>query len=59
MEKIRVGMNEANISTEETPIIGTDALGPCVDILASFIPTLIFSILLPRYKYNIKKDLLL
>ena len=25
MEKIRVGMNEADISTEETPIIGTDA----------------------------------
>ena len=33
MEKIRVGMNEADISTEETPIIGTDALGPCVGVL--------------------------
>lgn len=33
MEKIRVGMNEADISTKETPIIGTDALGPCVGVL--------------------------
>jgi hypothetical protein len=33
MKKIRVGMNEADISTEETPIIGTDALGPCVGVL--------------------------
>ena len=33
MEKIRVGMNETNISTNEIPIIGTDSLGPCVGVL--------------------------
>ena len=33
MEKIRVGMNKADISTEEIPVIGTDALGPCVGVL--------------------------
>ena len=33
MEKIRVGMNEVNISTEEIPVIGTEALGPCVGVL--------------------------
>ena len=33
MEKIRVGMNEANISSKEVPIIGTDSLGPCIGVL--------------------------
>ena len=33
MEKIRVGINKADISTEEIPVIGTDALGPCVGVL--------------------------
>ena len=33
MKKIRVGMNETNISTNEIPIIGTDSLGPCVGVL--------------------------
>ena len=33
MEKIRVEMNEVNISTEEIPVIGTEALGPCVGVL--------------------------
>ena len=30
MKPIVVGMNKANISTDEQPIIGTSALGPCV-----------------------------
>lgn len=33
MEPIIVRMNEANISTKEQPIIGTEALGPCVGVL--------------------------
>lgn len=33
MKPIVVGMNEVNISTEEQPIIGTNALGPCVGVL--------------------------
>lgn len=33
MEPIVVRMNEANISTKEQPVIGTEALGPCVGVL--------------------------
>ena len=33
MNKIVVNMNQVGISTEETPIIGTNALGPCVGVL--------------------------
>ena len=33
MNPIVVRMNEANISTKEQPVIGTDALGPCVGVL--------------------------
>ena len=33
MKKIRVGMSEADISTNEIPVIGTDSLGPCVGVL--------------------------
>lgn len=33
MKPIVVRMNEANISTKEQPVIGTEALGPCVGVL--------------------------
>lgn len=33
MKPIIVRMNEVNISTQEQPIIGTEALGPCVGVL--------------------------
>ena len=33
MNPIIVGMNKADISTKEQPIIGTQALGPCVGVL--------------------------
>ena len=33
MKPITVRMNEVGISTEEQPIIGTEALGPCVGVL--------------------------